>query len=291
MMRLAEIQRFCQHLRTRHYSRHTIESYALDLQLFFEEIQKPVSQITWRDVDHFIAQQHRQGLAATTINRRLHAVKRLFDYLVLETERLPTNPIKPSHFLKQGRPLPKKLSGQQVKQLFATISNRMDRALFLLMLRSGLRVSEVAQLKVRDIDWQQKALLVRQGKGRKDRWVYLSADTVEGLRECLSIRPAVVPGEYFFWNQKLKNQPLSIKAIQKKMERYAKAGEVDASCHSLRHTFASNLLEEGAEVISIKEFLGHESISSSERYARLSNQKVKQIYLQTIKKVIQKTKV
>jgi site-specific recombinase XerD len=290
MMRPAEVERFCQHLRTRHYAPHSIESYALDLQLFFAEIKKPVSQISWHDVDRFIQQQHGQGLAATTINRRLHAIKRLFDYLVVETERLPANPVKPSHFLKQGRPLPKKLSGQQVKQLFATINNRTGRALFLLMLRCGLRVSEVAQLKLSDIDWEQKALLVRQGKGRKDRRVYLSADALEGLRECLTIRPAVVPGEHFFWNQKRKNQPLSVKAIQKKMERYAKAGEVAASCHSLRHTFASNLLEEGAEVISIKEFLGHESITS-ERYARLSNPKVKQVYLQTIKKVIQKVKV
>jgi site-specific recombinase XerD len=193
--------------------------------------------------------------------------------------------------LKPGRPLPKKLSGQQVKRLFATIRNRMDRALFLLMLRCGLRVSEVAQLKLSDIDWQQKALLVRQGKGRKDRCVFLSPDTLEGLRESLAIRPTAVPGEHFFWNQKRKNQPLSIKAIQKKIERYAKAGEVVASCPSLRHTFASNLLEEGAKMISIKEFLGHESISSSERYVRLSNQKVKQVYLQTIKKVIQKTRV
>lgn len=290
-MQPAEGERFCQHLRNRGYSRHTVASYALDLQLFFAEIKKPVSRISWRDVDHFIEQQHRQGLAATTINRRLHAIKRLFDYLVMETERLPANPVKPSHFLKQGRPLPKKLSGQQVKQLFAVISNRMDRALFLLMLRCGLRVSEVAGLKLSDVDWEQKALLVRQGKGRKDRRVYLSADAMQGLRECLAIRPASVPGEEFFWNQKRKNQPLSIKAIQKKMERYAKAGEVAASCHSLRHTFASNLLEEGAEVISIKEFLGHESITASERYARLSNQKVKQVYLQTIKKVIQKSKV
>ncbi len=285
------MERFCQHLRTRQYSRHSIESYALDLQLFFAEIKKPVSRITWRDIDRFIEQQHGQGLAAATINRRLHAIKRLFDYLVVETERLPTNPVKPSHFLKQGRPLPKGLSRQQVKQLFAAIRNRMDRALFLLMLRCGLRVSEVAELKLSDIDWEQKALLVRQGKGRKDRRVYLSPDTLEGLRECLAVRPAAVAGEYFFWNQKRKNQPLSIKAIQKKMERYAKAGQVSASCHSLRHTFASNLLEEGAEVISIKEFLGHESITTSERYARLSNQRVKQVYLQTIQKVIQKTKV
>ncbi len=120
----------------------------------------------------------------------------------------------------------------------------------------------------------------------QSRRVYLSADTLEGLRECLTIRPASIPGEHFFWNQKRKKQPLSIKAIQKKMERYARAGQVAASCHSLRHTFASNLLEEGAEVTSIKEFLRHESITASERYARMSNQKIEQIYMQTIKRVI-----
>jgi len=79
--------------------------------------------------------------------------------------------------------------------------------------------------------------------------------------------------------------------MQKKMERYAKAAGIKASCHSLRHTFASNLLEEGAEVISIKELLGHTSMESSERYAKLSNQRVKQVYLQTIRRVIAKTRV
>src|SRR5262249_19971205 len=157
---------------------------------------------------------------------------------------------------------------------------------FLLMLRCGLRVSEVAHLKVSNVDWEQKALFIEQGKGRKDRVVYLSPDALESLRECQQQRPSVVPGDYFFWNQKRPRRPLSIKANQKKMERYAKTAQIKASCHSLRHTFASNLLEEGATVISIKEFLGHESITSSERYARLSNQHVKQTYLQTIKKVI-----
>jgi integrase/recombinase XerD len=111
------------------------------------------------------------------------------------------------------------------------------------------------------------------------------------LQACLEQRPAGVAGDYVFWNQKRRQRPISVKAIQKKMERYAKAAQIHASCHSLRPTFASNLLEEGAAVISIKEFLGHASISSSERYARLSNQQIKQRYLQTIRKVIAKTKV
>jgi integrase/recombinase XerC len=100
-----------------------------------------------------------------------------------------------------------------------------------------------------------------------------------------------VPGDDFFWNQKRKHNRLSVKAIQKKMERYARTAKVEASCHCLRHTFASNLLEEGAAVVSIKEFLGHESVTSSERYARVSNPKLKQTYLRTIKRVISKTKV
>lgn len=285
-----EIERFCDHLKLRNYSRHTVGSYRIDLRLFFAITDKLLRQISWREVDRFIEQQHGRGLAPTTINRRLKAIKRFFDYL-LEQERLLISPVKPSHYVKEGRPLPKKLSHDQLKKLFAEMENPMDRALFLLMLRCGLRVSEVAQLKLADIDWEQKALLVEQGKGRKDRRVYISDDALVSLKECLQIRPQCVPDKYFFWNQKRKNKPLSVKAIQKKMERLAKSAGIKASCHSLRHTFASNLLEEGAEVISIKEFLGHESITSSERYARLSNQKVKHIYMQTIKKVIEKSRV
>ncbi len=261
------------------------------MHLFFTAINKPPAQISWRDIDRFVQHQHQQGLEATTINRRLHAIKHFFDFLIIEEQTLSANPIKPSHYLRQGKPLPKKLTQEQVKQLFAKITNPIDRALFLLMLRCGLRVSEAAQLKVTDIDWEQQALLVEQGKGRKDRWLYLSPDALVSLKECVEMRPSTVPSGYFFWNQKRRNQPLSIKAIQKKMERYARRAGVEASCHSLRHTFASNLLEEGAEVISIREFLGHESIASSEGYAKLSNQKIKQTYLQTIKKVIHKTKV
>jgi site-specific recombinase XerD len=163
--------------------------------------------------------------------------------------------------------------------------------LCLLMLRCGLRVSEVAKLKLSDIDWEQKSLLVEQGKGRKDRVVYLSSDAITDLKACLELRPASVPDGLFFWNQKRTGRALSTKGIQKKVERYAKAAGIKASCHSLRHTFASNLLEEGAEIVSIKELMGHSSIESSERYAKLSNQRVKRVYLQTIKKVINKTRV
>jgi site-specific recombinase XerD len=286
-----EMRLFCSYLRTRNYSLHTVENYGRDLHRFFAPLDKALREVSWRDIEHFIQQQHQAHLAATTSNRRLYALKHFFDYLVLERQALAINPVKPSHFLRQGRPLPKKLSQDQVRTLFAQITNPMDHALCLLMLRCGLRVSEVARLRRSDLDWEQHSLRIDQGKGRKDRVVYVSSDALAALRTCLALRPAAVPGDLLFWNQKRTHRALSAKAIQKKMERYAKAAGMKASCHSLRHTFASNLLEGGAEVISIKELLGHASMGASERYAKLSNQRVKQVYLQTIRKVIAKTRV
>ncbi len=286
-----EVKLFCAYLHTRNYSPHTIENYGRDLRLFFAPLHKALRAVSWRDIEHFIQQQHQAQLAATTINRRLHALKHFFDSLVMERQTLATNPVKPSHLLRQGRPLPKKLSQDQVRTLFSQITHPLDHALYLLILRCGLRVSEVARLRRSDLDWEQQSLRIDQGKGRKDRVVYVSADALAALRTCLAVRPAAVPEEVVFWNQKRPHRALSSKGMQKKMERYAKAAGIKASWHSLRHTFASNLLEEGAEVISIKELLGHASMESSERYAKLSNQRVKQIYQQTIRKVIAKTRV
>ncbi len=286
-----EVKLFCSYLHTRNYSPHTIENYGRDLRLFFAPLHKALRAVSWRDIEHFIQQQHQAQLAATTINRRLHALTHFFDSLVMERQTLATKPVKPSHLLRQGRPLPQKRSQDQVRTLVTQITNPLDHALYLLILRCGLRVSEVARLRRSDLDWEQQSLRIDQGKGRKDRVVYVSADALAALRTCLAVRPAAVPGEVLFWNQKRPQRALSSNGMQKKMERYAKAAGIKASCHSLRHTFASNLLEEGAEVISIKELLGHASMESSERYAKLSNQRVKQIYQQTIRKVIAKTRV
>jgi site-specific recombinase XerD len=284
------IQRFIKHLRMRNYSPHTLDNYSRDLNLFFTGLDIPLASTSFREVERFIENQYQQGLAPSSMNRRLNALKHFFDFLI-EQHTVLINPVKPSHFLRRAKTLPKALSQEQVQKLFTQIQNPLDKTLFLLMLRGGLRVSEVAALKRSDIDWENSALIIHQGKGRKDRRVYLSEDALSSLKQCIESRPPGAVGDFVFWNQKRKNKPLSIKAIQKKMERYARAAGVTASCHSLRHTFASNLLEHGTDIVSIKEFLGHDSIASSERYARLSNQKVKQAYLEAMKKIVQTSKV
>jgi integrase/recombinase XerD len=107
----------------------------------------------------------------------------------VEQQLVRGNPVKPSHFVRRGPPLPKALSREQVQRLFAQIAHPMDRALFLVILRCGLRVSEVADLKLEQIDWEQPALHSVQGKGRKDRRVYMSPDAVARVQQCLEQHP------------------------------------------------------------------------------------------------------
>src|SRR5215813_9255785 len=284
-IRQSTINRFRAYLERRQFSAHTVVSYTLDLRLFFAEVTVPLTSVSFREVDQFVETQHQHSRSWATINRRLNALKHFCDYC-LDQQLITGNPVKPSHFVRRGRPLPKALSREQVQRLFAQIDHPMDRALFLVMLRCGLRVSEAAYLKLEHIDWEQQALHIVQGKGRKDRRVYLSPDAVASVQQCLAQHPGARAQGYVFWNRKRAQQPLSVKAIQKKMERYAKAAGVTASCHSLRHTFASNLLEHGAEVVAIRDFLGHSQLSSSERYAKISSQKIKQEYMRTMQKIL-----
>jgi site-specific recombinase XerD len=284
------LQQFRAYLPRRLYSPPTLDSYTLDLQVFFAASDQPLERLSVREVERVIEAQHQQGLSPATITRRLYALKHFFDFLN-DPQLVGAIPVKPSHVLRRSRALPRALSTEQREPLFAQIQHPMDKALLLLMLRCGLRVSEVAQLKLKDIDWSQQAVLVEQGQGRKDRRVSLSADAVARLCECLKQRPSEVPGDAVFGNQKRPSRALSVKAIQTKMARYAKAAGIVASCHSLRHTVASNLREQGAEIVSIRELLGPASITSSERYAKASNQKVKQESLRTMKKVLPRSKV
>ena len=174
-IRQTAIDRFRAYLARRQFSAHTVASYTLDLRLFFAEIAVPLARVSFREVDQFVERQHQHGRAWATINRRLNALKHFFDFC-LDQQLVRGNPVKPSHFVRRGHPLPKALCREQVQQLFAQIAHPMDRALFLVMLRCGLRVSEVAQLKLEQIDWEQQALHIMQGKGRKDRRVYMSPD-------------------------------------------------------------------------------------------------------------------
>jgi site-specific recombinase XerC len=181
------VKRFCASLHTRNSAPHTIEHDGRELRLFFPPLQKALRAVSWRDIAPFMQQQPQAQLAAPTLNRRLHALKHFFDSLVMERQTLVTNPVKPSHLLRQGRPLPQKLSQDQGRPLFTQLTNPLDHALYVLRRRGGLRVSEVARLRRSDLDWEQQSLRMEQGTGRKDRVVSVAADALAALRTCLAL--------------------------------------------------------------------------------------------------------
>jgi site-specific recombinase XerD len=284
-IRQTAIERFRAYLERRQFSAHTVASYTLDLRLFFAAVPAPLAQVSFREVDRFVEHQHQHGRAWATINRRLNALKHFFAFCV-EQQLVRGNPVKPSHFVRRGHPLPKALARAQVQRRLAQSAHPLDRALFLVIRRCGLRGSEVAQRKLEQSAWAQQALPSVPGKGRQERRVYMSPDAVARLQHGLAQPPGAQAQGSVFWNRKRPQHPLSVKAIQKKRERYAKAAGLTASCHSLRQTLASTLLEHGAEVGAIRDFLGQSQIASSERDATISRQKVKQEYLRTMQKML-----
>ena len=135
-IRQTAIARFRAYLERRQFSAHTVANYTLDLRLFFAEVPVPLAQVSFREVDQCVERPHHHGRAWATLNRRLNALKHFFAFCV-EQQLVRGNPVKPSHFVRRGPPLPKALSREQVQRLFAQITHPMDRALFLVILRSG----------------------------------------------------------------------------------------------------------------------------------------------------------
>ena len=124
-------------------------------------------------IDHLLD----RGLQPKTINCHLDSIRGFYHYLIEEEQVQMVNPVKRGYALRLSRPLPRHLRDEEVVQLLGVIENHRDRAMFMLMLRCGLRVEEVTRLKLPAIDWRRRQLFVYQGKGAKDRVVYLSDDS------------------------------------------------------------------------------------------------------------------
>jgi site-specific recombinase XerD len=199
------------------------------------------------------------------------------------------SPVKRGYVLRLSRPLPRYLRDEDVVQLFSVIKNRRDRAIFMLMLRCGLRVEEVAKLTMSAIDFVRSLLFIFEGKGRKGRIVYLSQDAKTALEDYLNARPSSRAKRVFLVEERPhRDQPISVRGIQKRMEHYACKAGLKASCHQLRHTMARQLLNADADLVSIQDLLGHTRIKTTQRYCKVSNLKFQRDYHHAIEKVIER---
>jgi site-specific recombinase XerD len=210
-----------------------------------------------------------------------------------EEDREIINPVRKGKSLRLARPLPKHLRDEEVIVLFRSVENRRDRAIFMLMLRCGLRVEEVAHLDLNAIDSRQRRLFVYNGKGGKDRVVYLSNDAAEALAEYLRIRrPMSTTKEknvFLVEKGRCRGKPISVRGIQKRLEYYAQECGLNVSCHQLRHTMATQLLNADADLVTIQDLLGHTRIKTTQRYCRVSNLKVQRDYNRAMEEVMKKT--
>jgi site-specific recombinase XerD len=280
---LSYLRQYERYLKYRHYSPQTVRHYVSDLELFKSWTDKSWGKITKADVSAFIEKQLKQGLSPKSINRRLYVMKGFYEYLQEDLQYNVRMPVRSSHFIRRGRPLPKTLNDNEVTQLFRVITDPRDRAIFALMLRCGLRVGEVA-----DLEFEHVNLFGRQirftGKGRKERVVPLSDEMVSLLKQCLRIRPKRAPK--FFWNKKQPKQPLRINSIQRLLKRYGEQAGVEIHCHLLRHTFARQMTENGVERTALRDLMGHANISSTDGYGKLSDPYVKQSYFETMERIM-----
>src|SRR5208283_4320513 len=188
------------------------------------------------------------------------------------------------------RPLPKHLRDEQVVTLFKGINDTRDRAMFTLMLRCGLRVEEFSRLTVDAIEYRRRQLYVFNGKGSKDRVVYLSEDAMIALQTYMQKRKFSKEKRVFLVRKgPLRGKPISVRGIQKRIEYYSRKTGIQVSCHHLRHTMATQLLNADAALVTIQDLLGHSKITTTQCYCRVSNLKVQRDYYKAINLVLQRT--
>ena len=158
--------------------------------------------------------------------------------------------------------------------------------------QGSLSIEEVTNLTLGAIDWRRSKLYVFNGKGQKDRVIYIGHDTYKALADYVKQRLSLRVKKLFLVEKGThKGKPLSVRGIQKRMEYYAKKAGLPVSCHQLRHTMATQLLNANADLVSIHDLLGHSRIKTTQRYCRVSNLKVQRDYFKAIKELIKRTAV
>jgi len=257
---------------------------------FIGSLQVSIEEATLKETDAYIDHLLRHRKKPKTVNCHMGCIHAFYEYLI-EDERLPLiNPVRKNYRLRLPRPLPKHLRDEQVVTLFKRIDDTRDRAMFMLMLRCGLRVEEVSRLTADAIDYRSRQLYVFNGKGSKDRVVYLSEDALRALQAYMQKRKFSKEKKVFLVQKgPLRGKPISVRGIQKRIEYYAQKTGIQVSCHHLRHTMATQLLNADAALVTIQDILGHSKITTTQCYCRVSNLKVQRDYYKAINVVLQRT--
>ncbi|MEE9567474.1 MAG: tyrosine-type recombinase/integrase [Desulfobacteria bacterium] len=267
-----------------------MKNYMNTLRHFVLWLDVPVEEVTHKKIQAYIDHLRNRRLAPKTINCHLDSIRGFYDYLCNEEEVVIANPIRRGYALRLSRPLPRHLKDEEVIFLLNAVRNARDQAMFRIMLRCGLRVEEVANLTLAAIDIRRRKIFVENGKGAKDRVVYISDDALRALGQYLMVRPSSRARKLFLVEKcPYRGRPISVRGIQKRIEYYARKTGLKVSCHHLRHTMATQLLNAEADLVTIQDLLGHTRIKTTQRYCKVSNLKVQRDYFKAMERVMRTT--
>jgi integrase/recombinase XerC len=265
---------------------HTVKAYAQDLAVltdYFEQRGKAVpEETTLMDLRALLASEVRRGLSKRSLARRLSCYRRFFDFLVQEGA-ITNNPARLLKLPKQSKPIPDFYYQEEVKVLLESIPqddvwSARDRALLELLYATGVRVSECVGLDVADVDLDQGIARVL-GKGGKERYVILGSHAVAALRVYLTLRRELGEDERaLFLNR--RGSRLSDRSVRRILDGHiARVGRLHhISPHALRHSFATHMLDGGADLRAVQELLGHASLSSTQIYTHTTRERLARIY-------------
>lgn len=283
------IKRFERYLQRRYGDRSTPKHYVSDMRIFVQHVgDKPPIKVSVKDIDSFMDQQAVQGLSPATRNRRLAALRTFFEFLASEEPDQPwPNPVNwRRHKVKEGETLPRDIPDGAVAQLFAAIHDDRDRAIFGLMVGAGLRVGEVVTIRLQDLEApssaNRMACLRVQGKGRKERIVWLTSPLYATLQVWLQQRPSS-SSEHLFLNQ--HGRPLSEAGVQYRLHEHAERAGLQVTCHQLRHTFARRLAEQDMPIESLSKLLGHAQVQTTQIYTAGADPKLQAAFAQAMSQV------
>ncbi|MGG9963195.1 tyrosine-type recombinase/integrase [Ferruginibacter sp. SUN106] len=265
------LEQLIQQLQLKAYSASTMRTYRNEFLQLLQLLQtKPVNNLTAADIKRYMVYaMEKEGISENTAHSRLNALKFYFEQ-VLGREKFFWDIPRP----KKPQLLPKLLNEEEIRQLFNALANKKHKAMLFTVYSAGLRVSEIAALKIADIDSKRMQLFISRAKGKKDRYVNLSPVLLDILRNYFTTyKPA--PVRYLFESEQT-GQAYPTRTIQQIFTNAKnKAGiKKEVGIHSLRHSFATHLLDKGTDIKYIKELLGHFDIKTTERYLHVSKKQL-----------------
>lgn len=243
-------------------SNNTVDSYLGDLRQFSQFVKKEEKEVTQDDITDFIVQV-RETNSVITANRKLAAIKSYYKFLLFKGKIL-SSPAALLEGGKVGKRLPSPIDNPE--KILSIIDDLRDRTLLEVLYGSGMRRFEVIAIKKSDINWSRGYIRVI-GKGNKERIVPLNGRALSFLKECADTHTS----DWVFPSRKYPEKHISTRRLNEIVAFWAgRAGIENVSAHKFRHTFATKMFENGMDIKTLQDILGHESVNTTNRYAKVS---------------------